>query len=105
MNIQLLFQATSFILLIFAAGLISHGVNEFQEAGFFPVFRFDPILNISHILDHNSYLGSMLRTLFGYTSKPTMLEIISYEIYVVSLLWFLRFINIHLSKRISSENL
>jgi len=90
-NIHMLFQVTSFILLLFAAGLVSHGVHEFQEVGLLPIFSFDPAINISHILDHNSTIGSFLRTLFGYTSKPTVLEILSYEVYVVTLLWFLKY--------------
>jgi len=82
-NLSLVFNITSVFLLLFAAGLVSHGVHEFQEAGLFPIFSFDPIINIAHILDHKSVFGSFLRILFGYTSKPTLLEIASYASYVV----------------------
>lgn len=89
-NLSTVFTITSVFLLLFAAGLVSHGVHEFQEAHVLPVFAFDPIVNISHILDHKSLLGSFLRILFGYTSKPTMLEIASYSSYIAFILWLQR---------------
>lgn len=85
-NLQKVFTVTSIFLLLFAAGMIAHGVHEFQEAGLLPIFGFDPIVNIAHILDHKSVVGSFLRTLFGYTSKPTILEIISYATYIGGIL-------------------
>ncbi|MBI2036629.1 FTR1 family protein [Candidatus Microgenomates bacterium] len=89
-NLSVVFNVTSVFLLLFAAGLISHGVHEFQEAGLLPVFSFDPLFNISHILGNQSLLGSFLRTLFGYTSKPTMLELVSYSGYLVFIFWLER---------------
>ena|SRR3989344_1490440 len=81
-NLAKLLQISGAILLLFAAGLVAHGVHEFQESGLLPIFSFDPLVNISHILDNGSLLGSILRTLFGYTAKPTMLELLSYGTYV-----------------------
>lgn len=86
-NLSLVFNITSIFLLLFAAGLVSHGVHEFQEVGLIPVFSFDPIFNISSFLDHTSVIGSFLRILFGYTSRPTLLELISYAGYIVITLW------------------
>jgi high-affinity iron transporter len=98
-NLQLVFTITSIFLLLFAAGLVSHGVHEFQEVGILPVFSFDPIYNIAHILDNNSILGSFLRTLFGYTSKPTILEIVSYALYIGGILWLQKFTDRMLIKK------
>lgn len=81
-NIKRLLKISGAILLLFAAGLVAHGVHEFQEASIFPLFSFDPLVNISSVLDHKSTFGSLLRTLFGYTAKPTLLELISYGSYV-----------------------
>lgn len=85
-----IFNITSVFLLLFAAGLVSHGIHEFQEASILPIFSFDPIFNISNILDHKSMMGSFLRTLFGYTSKPTVLEIVSYTTYLVFIYYLKR---------------
>ncbi|HSA83794.1 MAG TPA: FTR1 family protein [Patescibacteria group bacterium] len=89
-NIQRVFMITSIFLIMFAAGLVSHGIHEFQEVGWLPIFSFDPIYNISHILDNGSVLGSLLRTLFGYTSNPTILEIIFYASYIFFIVWLQR---------------
>lgn len=86
-NIQRVFQVTTVFLILFAAGLVAHGVHELQEVGWLPIFSFDPIYNISHILDHKSDFGSFLRILFGYTSKPTLVEIIAYVVYIGFVLW------------------
>ena len=92
-NISMVFNITSVFLLLFAAGLLAHGVHEFQEAGLLPIFSFDPLFNISHILDHSSTFGSLLRVVFGYTSRPTSLELISYTSYIILILWVQRLTN------------
>lgn len=89
-NLSFVFNVTSIFLLLFAAGLVAHGVHEFQEVGLLPIFSFDPIANISYLLDHNSTFGSFLRTLFGYTSKPTLFEIVAYGGYISLILWWKR---------------
>lgn len=81
-NLTRVLKISGAFLLLFAAGLVAHGVHEFQEVGLMPIFSFDPLINITHILDHNSTVGSILRTLFGYTAKPTLLELVAYASYI-----------------------
>ncbi len=102
-NLSMVFNITSIFLLLFAAGLIGHGVHEFQEAGILPIFSFDPVFNISHILDHKSTFGSLLRVVFGYTSKPTILELLSYGSYIVFILWLESFTDRMLARRTVSS--
>lgn len=92
-NLSVVFNATSLFLILFAAGLLAHGVHEFQEAGILPIFTFDPIFNISAILSNSSMLGSTLRTLFGYTSTPTHLELLSYSIYLALIPWIQKLVD------------
>ncbi|MEK7132592.1 MAG: FTR1 family protein [Patescibacteria group bacterium] len=98
-NLSLVFNVTSVFLIMFAAGLVAHGVHEFQQLGILPIFSFDPVFNISHILDSKSTIGSFLRTLFGYTSTPTLLELISYSSFIVSVFWLKRVTDSLLLKR------
>ena len=98
-NLSLVFNVTSVFLIMFAAGLVAHGVHEFQQLGILPIFSFDPVFNISHILDSKSTIGSFLRTLFGYTSTPTLLELISYSYFIVSVVWLKRVTDSLLLKR------
>lgn len=89
-NIQKIFTITNIFLLLFASGLVSHGVHEFQEAGIFPIFSFDPLINVSSLLNHKEGIGSILRVLFGYTSKPTIFEVVSYVLFVLFIIWLER---------------
>lgn len=102
-NLSMVFNITSIFLLLFAAGLIGHGVHEFQEAGLLPIFTFDPLFNISHILDHKGTFGSILRVVFGYTSKPTMLELVSYTSYIAFILWFQKITDRMIARKMASR--
>lgn len=88
-NLKLFFGITSIFLILFAAGMLSHGFYELQELGWFGaedgffqtiVWDTSPFLN-----DKTSEVGKFLRTLFGYQDQPTWLEIISYFGYYLSL--------------------
>lgn len=102
-NLSLVFTVTNIFLLLFAAGLVAHGVHEFQEASLLPIFSFDPVVNVSHILDHKSIFGSFLRTLFGYTSKPTVLELTSYGMYLACIYLLLRYSDGVLQSQVSAS--
>lgn len=71
------FRVTSFILIFFAAGLVAHGVHELQEAGLLPVI-IEHVWDTSAILDDESALGRVLKSLFGYNSDPSLLEVLGY---------------------------
>lgn len=86
-QLKTIFSVTTWFLLLFAAGMIASGVHEFQEAGLLPVFSFDPLFNVSSILNQKSILGVILHALFGYNSKPTILEVDAYGVYIVFILW------------------
>ena len=89
LNLRLFFNVTSFFLLIFAAGLVAHGVHEFNELGWIPPV-IDPIWNINHILDESSSVGSVLSALFGYNGNPSLTEALAYVGYLVTIVIGLR---------------
>jgi high-affinity iron transporter len=68
------------LLLFFAAGLLAHGVHEFQEAAILPL-TIEHVWDINSILNEKSVLGEMLNVLFGYNGNPSLLEVISYTVY------------------------
>ena len=82
LNLSRFFQVTSLILILFAAGLAAHGVHEFIEAGLIPGI-IDPIWDINHILDENSTVGQLLKTLLGYNGNPALTESLAYLLYFV----------------------
>lgn len=77
LNLRLFFNLTSFLLLIFAAGLFMHGVHEFQEVGWLPEV-IKPMWDTSALISKESIMGQFLRTLVGYTPKPSLVELIAY---------------------------
>lgn len=82
LNLARFFQITSVILVLFAAGLVAHGVHEFNEAGLIPPI-IDHLWDINYILDEKSILGELLKTLLGYNGNPSLTEVISYLLYFI----------------------
>lgn len=79
------FQVTNILLILFAAGLVAHGVHEFNEAGWIPAIV-ENVYNINPIIDDKSTLGLMLTALFGYNGNPSLTEMIAYLTYFSVLL-------------------
>jgi len=82
LNLKLFFNITSVALLFFAAGLIGLAVHEYQEVGLLPL-TIPHVWDLSTILDDSSGLGGILKTLVGYNSAPSLLEVLSYVAYWV----------------------
>lgn len=91
LNMRMFFNVTSILLLLFAAGMFMASIHEFQEAGLLPIFQ-EHLWDISHILSEDSSLGQVLKTLFGYNSNPSFLEVVGYVSYwafaLVGVPWF-----------------
>lgn len=85
-NLRTFFSWTGVALVFIAAGLLSHGIHEFVEAGWI-AFGTSTAFDISAILSHeDSLLGQMLRAIFGYTSSPEWITFLSWLVYVVTVL-------------------
>ena len=96
-NIKKFFNITSILLILFAAGLVAHGIHELQEANIIPtvvehVWDVNPPINPdgSYPLMHEKgYIGSIFVGLFGYNGNPSLIEVLSYLFYlaIVFILW------------------
>jgi high-affinity iron transporter len=86
LNLQRFFQVTGYLLILFAAGLVAHGIHEFNEAGWIPNI-IENVWNMNAIVDEKSMLGELLKTLFGYNGNPSLTEIIGYLAYLASMLF------------------
>jgi high-affinity iron transporter len=82
LNLRLFFRATGVLLMLFAAGLVAHGVHEFQEAALLPIVA-EHVWDINAVLDENSVGGTFLKALFGYNGNPSLLEVMAYATYMV----------------------
>jgi high-affinity iron transporter len=92
LNLRRFFQVTGVLLILFAAGLIAHGVHEFNEVGWVPSLV-EHVWDVNPIIDENSTLGLMLKALFGYNGNPAFTEVIAYLAYYVAIFFSLRWIN------------
>ena len=85
------FDVTSVLLLLFAAGLLAHGVHEFQSVGLIPMVV-PQVWDSNWLLDENSPAGSVLKAVLGYNGNPSLMEVASYLGYwalvVVSVRWW-----------------
>ncbi len=88
LDLRRFFQVTGVLLILFAAGLVAHGVHEFNEVGWIPGVV-EHIWDVNMILDENSIAGQLLKTLFGYNGNPSLTEMITYFVYiaVVTVFW------------------
>ena len=84
LNVRAFFRTTGALLLLVAAGLLAHGIHEFQEAGLLPVFV-EHVWNLNPVLDENGSVGAFLKALFGYNGNPSLLEVTAYWFYLVGI--------------------
>ena len=89
LNMRNFFRVTSAILILFAAGLVAHGVHELNEAGWVPVI-IEHLWDINHILDESSLSGLILKTLLGYNGNPSLTEVLAYLVYFLALFFGFR---------------
>jgi high-affinity iron transporter len=85
LNLKKFFQVTGYLLILFAAGLVAHGIHEFNEVGWIPNI-IEHVWNVNAIIDEASVFGELLKTLFGYNGNPSLTEIIGYVVYLASVM-------------------
>ena len=89
LNLRTFFQVTGFLLILFAAGLVAHGVHEFNEAGIVPAV-IEHVWDVNPIIDENATLGAMLKALFGYNGNPSLTEVLAYCAFYIAIFFGLR---------------
>lgn len=83
LDLKRFFQISSLILVLFAAGLVAHGVHEFNEVGLIPPI-IEHVWDLNLILDENSIVGQLLKALVGYNGNPSLTEVLAYLLYLGS---------------------
>jgi high-affinity iron transporter len=80
-NVGVFFTAVGGILMIFAAGLLADAVENVQELGWVNLLT-ATVWNSSHFLGEDSTFGDILHSFFGYADRPTVLQLITYGVYL-----------------------
>jgi len=91
LDLRHFFKVTSFMLVLFAAGLVAHGIHEFIEVGWLPAL-IDPIWDLTSIISAESTIGQLLGALLGYNPDPSLGEMIAYVVYFAGVIIVLQII-------------
>jgi len=81
LNLRAFFNVTSLVLILFAAGLLTHGIHEFHEAGIIPPVM-EHVWDINHTLPEKSTIGRFLTAILGYNGNPSLVEVVTYFVYL-----------------------
>ena len=85
LNLRAFFNITGLLLILFAAGLLAHGIHEFHEAGIIPPVIAD-VWDVSRILPEQSLVGRFLTAVLGYNANPSLVEVLAYGGYLGAVL-------------------
>lgn len=89
-NLSTFFKITGVLLIVVAAGVLSYAVHEFQELGWLPGDA-TKAYNISSWYDENAWYGSLLRGLFNFRSKQSVLQLVAWLAYLIpTMIFFFR---------------
>jgi len=92
LDLRRFFQVTGILLILFAAGLVAHGVHEFNEVGWIPAL-IEHVWDVNAIVDEKSTFGLLLKALFGYNGNPSLTEVLAYIAYFIAVFIGLRLAN------------
>ncbi len=88
-NLKVFFEATAAALLLIAAGMLAQAANKLIGVGVLPAIV-GQVWNSAWLLDERGPLGSVAAMLFGYRSRPSLMEVAVYFLYfppVLYLMW------------------
>jgi high-affinity iron transporter len=83
-NLGSFFKITGVLLILVAAGLLAHGVAEFQEAGLLP--ELVPLWDVSGapVVGEESLVSELLTAFFGWDPEANLLEVIAWAAYLLA---------------------
>jgi high-affinity iron transporter len=86
-NLSKFFRYTGVVLVVVAAGILSYGIHDLQEAGFLPglnTLAFD----VSGAVPPGSWYGTLLKGTVNFTPATTWLQAVAWTLYLVVVMTF-----------------
>ena len=84
-DLRAFFRLTGVLIILFAAGLVSKAVHEFQELGLLPTVN-EHVWDLGILDPAGSTTGRFLGSLFGWTPRPSLLTAVAYATYLIPIL-------------------
>src|SRR3954451_6529200 len=81
-NLSRFFTWTGAILIVVAAGVLSYGVHDLQEAGILPGLN-SLAFDVSGVIAPGSWIGTLLKGTLNFSPATTWLEAVVWTVYVV----------------------
>lgn len=89
-NLSMFFRCTGIALIVVAAGILSYGVHDLQEAAFLPGLG-SLAFDVSNAVPPDSWYGTVLKGTVNFTPNTTWLQAIAWTTYLaVVMTLFLR---------------
>lgn len=86
LNLKKFFTVTGYFLIFVAAGVLTYAVHEFQEVGIIPGLE-NKFYDISAVWSEDTFVGSLAKGIFNFSSKMSVLEAIAWALYVGITIW------------------
>jgi high-affinity iron transporter len=86
LQLRTFFKVTSILLVVFGAAILRYAIHEFEEVGMVPPIV-EHVWNTGAWIPNGSPLGSILAALIGYTSQPSLMQLIGYFGYILIVGW------------------
>jgi high-affinity iron transporter len=81
-NLTRFFTWTGFFLVLVAAGVLSYGIHDLQEAGVLPGLH-NLAFDVSGVIEPGSVIGTLLKGILNFSPATTKLEAVAWVLYVV----------------------
>jgi high-affinity iron transporter len=85
LDLRRFFAITGGLLVIVAAGVLSYGIHDLQEAGILPGLN-SLAFDVSEAVPPGSWYGTLLKGTINFSARTTWLELLAWVAYVVPVL-------------------